>query len=125
MYSSFQNGKVPKNWEKVAYPSLKPLTSWYTDLLERVNFMNEWLVNGQPTTFWMSGFFFPQGFMTGCLQTHARNYKIAIDKLSFCFQILPEEDPTEVEEAPEDGVYIYGLFMDGARWDRENQVIAD
>ena len=46
MYSSFQNGKVPKNWEKVAYPSLKPLTSWYTDLLERVNYMNEWLVNG-------------------------------------------------------------------------------
>jgi dynein heavy chain len=58
MYNSFQNGKVPRNWEKVAYPSLKPLTS---------------------------GFFFPQGFMTGCLQTHARNYKIAIDKLSFSF----------------------------------------
>jgi len=29
MYNSFQNGRVPKNWEKVAYPSLKPLTSWY------------------------------------------------------------------------------------------------
>ena len=29
MYSSFTNGRVPKNWEKVAYPSLKPLTSWY------------------------------------------------------------------------------------------------
>ncbi len=85
MYSSFQNGKVPRNWEKVAYPSLKPLTSWYQDLIERVSFMNEWLVNGQPSSFWMSGFFFPQCFLTGCLQTHARNYKIAIDKLSFCF----------------------------------------
>lgn len=85
MYSSFQNGKVPRNWEKVAYPSLKPLTSWYADLIERVAFMNNWLVNGQPTSFWMSGFFFPQGFMTGCLQTHARNYKIAIDKLAFSF----------------------------------------
>lgn len=87
--------------------------------------MNNWLVNGQPTSFWMPGFFFPQGFMTGCLQTHARNYKIAIDKLSFSFQILPEEEPSEVEESPEDGVYIYGLFMDGARWDRDNQVVAD
>lgn len=36
MYISIQNGQVPKNWEKVAYPSLKPLTSWYKDLLERV-----------------------------------------------------------------------------------------
>jgi dynein heavy chain, axonemal len=87
--------------------------------------MNNWLVNGLPTSFWMPGFFFPQGFLTGCLQTHARNYKIAIDKLSFSFQIMPEEDPSEVEESPEDGVYIYGLFMDGARWERDNQVVAD
>jgi len=85
MYSSFQNGRVPTNWAKVAYPSLKPLTSWYKDLIDRVAFMSEWMINGQPNAFWMSGFFFPQGFMTGCLQTHARNYKIAIDKLSFSF----------------------------------------
>jgi dynein heavy chain len=38
---------------------------------------------------------------------------------------MNEEEPSEVEEPPEDGVYIYGLFMDGARWDRENSVIAD
>lgn len=125
MYVSIQNGQVPKNWEKVAYPSLKPLATWYKDLLERVIFMQEWLTNGAPNSFWLSGFFFPQGFMTGCLQTHARNYKIAIDKLNFSFQVLTEEEPTEVEEPPEDGVYIYGLYMDGARWDRENQMIAD
>jgi len=87
--------------------------------------MNNWLVNGQPTAFWMSGFFFPQGFLTGCLQTHARNYKIAIDRLAFSFQIMAEEEPTEIEESPEDGVYIYGLYMDGARWDRENTIVAD
>lgn len=87
--------------------------------------MQNWLVNGNPNSFWLSGFFFPQGFMTGCLQTHARNYRIAIDKLSFSFQIMLEEEPEEVEEAPEDGVYIYGLFMDGARWDRESQLISD
>ena len=76
---------MPTNWAKEAYPSLKPLTSWYKDLIDRVAFMSEWMINGQPNAFWMSGFFFPQGFMTGCLQTHARNYKIAIDKLSFSF----------------------------------------
>ena len=85
MYVSIQNNQVPKNWEKVAYPSLKPLATWYKDLLERVVFMQDWLINGPPNSFWLSGFFFPQGFMTGCLQTHARNYKIAIDKLSFSF----------------------------------------
>lgn len=63
--------------------------------------------------------------MTGCLQTHARNYKIAIDRLAFSFQVQEAEEPEELDEPPEDGVYIHGFFMDGARYNREEQVIDD
>lgn len=69
--------------------------------------------------------FFPQGFMTGVLQTHARQYKIAIDRLGFAFEILTEETAADITEAPEDGVYVYGLYIEGARWDRENACVAD
>jgi len=67
MYLSLTNGRVPFNWEKVAYPSLKPLASWFEDMKLRVQFINEWLTQGEPAAFWISGFFFPQGFMTGVL----------------------------------------------------------
>lgn len=125
MYVSLQNGSVPKNWEAKAYPSLKPLASWFIDLKARVAFTENWLVNGNPNSYWLSGMFFPHGFMTGCLQTHARLYKIPIDKLSFTFAVQEAEDADEIEEAPEDGVYIHGFFMDGARWNRDEFVIDD
>lgn len=125
MYLSLTNGFVPANWVKVAYPSLKPLTSWFEDLILRVEFLNKWLTEGNPPAYWISGLFFPQGFMTGCLQTHARQYKIAIDELAFSFIVLEYEEPEQVEERPVDGVFIYGCFMDGARYNREQKCIDD
>lgn len=52
--------------------------------------MSEWLKNGNPNTFWMSGLFFPQGFLTGVLQSHARRpgEEIPIDELSFSFKFM-------------------------------------
>lgn len=125
MYLCFQNNQVPANWAKVAYPSLKPLASWYQDLIDRVIFMDEWLKNGSPRSFWISGLFFPQGFMTGCLQTHSRQYRIPIDKLQFSFTILEAETIEDIEEGPEDGVYVHGFYMDGARYNRDDQIIDD
>jgi dynein heavy chain len=43
MYFSFLSNKVPENWQKVAYPCLKPLASWIKDFLERVEFFKEWV----------------------------------------------------------------------------------
>lgn len=125
MYLSILNNQVPKNWQAVAYPSLKVLSLWYPDLIERVEVIKKWLDEGNPTSYWLPGLFFPQGFMTGVLQTHARQYKIAIDKLDFAFTILEAEKAEEIEEIPEQGVYIWGLFLDGARWDRENEILTD
>lgn len=45
--------------------------------------------------------------------------------LSFHFTIMEAEGPGDVEESPSDGVYVYGLYIDGARWDRDNEYISD
>jgi hypothetical protein len=51
---------VPKAWEAKAYPSMKPLAAWATDLMDRLAFINKWVEIGIPTVFWVSGFYFPQ-----------------------------------------------------------------
>ena len=37
---------------------------------------------------------------------------MAIDLLDFDFEMLKEEP----EKSPEDGSYVYGLYLDGAWW---------
>jgi dynein heavy chain len=44
--------------------------------------------------------------------------------LNFQFKVL-EDDHDQIENPPKDGVYIYGLYMDGARWDRMEMAIDD
>ena len=108
MYLAFQNNVLPGIWKKVSYSSLKPLSSWFKDMIARVNFLRDWLNNRNPLSFWMSGFYFPQGFLTGVLQTHARQYKIPIDTLSFKFKVLGL-DKDKLLGAPEVILYLFRM----------------
>ncbi|KAK2951265.1 putative Dynein axonemal heavy chain 6 [Blattamonas nauphoetae] len=74
MSQAFLVNQVPEIWSHVAYPSLKPLSSW--------------IEHGEPPSFLLPGFFFPQAFLTGVLQTHARLTQIAIDTLSFNAHVM-------------------------------------
>jgi len=118
MFLAFQNNLVPSIWSKSAYPSLKPLASWVKDYHRRITFFQSWLTKGEPKCFWLPGFYYPQGFMTGALQSHARRYQLAIDTLSFGYHIKAMEASEDVADPPEDGLYIDGLYLEAARWDR-------
>ena len=66
------NNQTPLLWMKVSYPSLKPLSSYIAELLERLDFFQHWLDDGPPTVFQMPKFFFVQAFMTGVMQNFAK-----------------------------------------------------
>ena len=102
-----------------------------------------WLTDTQPISFWLSGLSFPQGFITGMLQTHARKYNVPIDHLKLDYvvtnQVLNQEDietahikaSKEVPEvyenlqSPVDGVLAHGLFLDAGMWDLKFMVLVD
>ncbi|GAA6221830.1 dynein heavy chain 1, axonemal-like [Lates japonicus] len=116
MANSLFNNVVPDMWKAKAYPSLKPLASWVSDLLQRINFLQRWIYKGIPPVFWISGFFFPQAFLTGTLQNYARCYSASIDTIGFDFEVMVKS-VSEMTEKPDAGCYIHGLFLEGARWD--------
>jgi dynein heavy chain len=124
MYNCFVFQRVPDLWSSAGYPCLKPLASWIEDHFQRLDVTKRWMEAGPPPSYWLSGFFFPQGFMTAVKQSYSRAYKIAIDTLTVGAEIMTFDGaPCKVE--PADGVYIYGLFMQGARFDRGHMAIEE
>merc|ERR1740123_1348905 len=113
----------PAYWMKTSYPSLKPLSSYCADLSARLDFLTDWERDGHPKTYWISGFYFTQAFLTGTLQNFARKHTLPIDTLGWYFTML-ESGKTEWDK-PETGCIVYGLFMDGARWDHTEKCIAE
>merc|ERR1719409_1850011 len=125
--SMFVN-EQPDLWVKKGPLSLKPLSSWYLDILARCQFFQMWYDLGTPPPcFWISGIFFPQAFFTGAMQNFARKYGEEIDLLSYkqtCMDSV-KEPRVELTRPPEDGVYIYGIFLEGARWSSSTHQIDD
>jgi dynein heavy chain len=124
MYRCFLFQRIPPKWAS-AYPSLKSLGSWFKDLLLRIDFLRSWVMNGPPSVFWISAFSFPQGFLTAVLQQHARRFKIPIDTLRFRCEVQQQYNSDEIKQPARLGVYISGLFMEGARWDAAAGSIAE
>ena len=120
-------GRVPLVWSSVAYPSLKPCGPWVADLLKRLAFFQAWQSAGTaPNTYWISGFFFTQAFITGTLQNYARKHQLPIDTVAFDHAVLRPEEQREAEaNKVADGVVVWGLFIEGARWEVDSHVLAE
>ncbi|XP_072105024.1 dynein axonemal heavy chain 6-like isoform X2 [Mobula birostris] len=171
MYNCFLSLKMPKLWQLHSYDSCKPLGSWIDDLVDRVNFFRTWSVqfvagaqqrivvlqersasqrsvtqqtcNVNPSAFWLSAFFSPQGFLVALLQNHARKHGVPMDSLTFSFHILPFSEDTEDHSsptkhrsntwtkafkgraAPDDGAVLFGFYLDGASWDPKAETLKD
>lgn len=104
VHAAMSVGRLPAVWAAKSYPSLKPLGGYISDFLARLQFQQNWIDNGEPDIYWLSGLYFTQSFITGVLQNHSRKNKLQIDLVTIKFYVSRFE--TEVTEEPELGVYV-------------------
>ena len=105
IYNSLLINRIPLAWQKIGYSSFKSFISWKNDLQKRIEFIRDWLINGHPYTYWISGLFYPQGFITGVYQNHARETKIPVSDIILEFNVM-NLNKDEIKKQPEAGVYI-------------------
>ncbi|XP_044299056.1 dynein axonemal heavy chain 8 isoform X1 [Varanus komodoensis] len=118
------DARIPQFWKRVSWDS-STLGFWFTELLERNNQFRVWIFEGRPPVFWMTGFFNPQGFLTAMRQEVTRAHKgWALDTVTIHNEVL-KQVKEEITVAPPEGVYIYGLYLDGAGWDRRNNKLTE
>ena len=55
------------------------------------------------------------------MQNYARKMTIPIDELIFDFEVIQEENPDE----PADGINVYGMFLEGCRWDYDTRLLGE
>lgn len=116
---------VPENWKSRAYPSMYSLAQWYSDLLLRIKELDMWVGDFQlPSAVWLGGLFNPQSFLTSIMQTTARKNEWPLDKMCLSVDVL-KKTRDELAGAPREGSYLYGLYMEGARWDGNLGQIAE
>ncbi|XP_078119766.1 dynein axonemal heavy chain 8-like [Sander vitreus] len=118
------DARVPNLWKKISWES-STLGFWFTELLERNKQFRSWVFEGRPKTFWMTGFFNPQGFLTAMRQEVTRaNKGWALDTVTLTNKVLKQAQE-EITASPTEGVYVYGLYLDGAGWDRKNTYLIE
>lgn len=120
---SMSIGKLPAQWASKSYPSIKPLSSYVTDLVTRLEYLQSWIRNGEPRVFWLPGFYFTQSFITAILQNYARRSQVQIDLVTLKNEITAYENVGQVVE--QQGVLIHGVYLEGARWDRGTCYLED
>ncbi|XP_056424627.1 dynein axonemal heavy chain 8 isoform X2 [Hyla sarda] len=118
------DARIPRVWSKVSWTS-SSLGLWFSELLERSCQLTSWIYEGRPNVFWMTGFFNPQGFLTAVIQEAVRAHMCwALDSMTVENVVL-RQMKEEITTPPSDGVYIHGLFLEGAGWDRRNSKLVE
>ena len=113
------DAKVPRKWLKFSWQSAS-LGFWFTELLERDAQFRRWCMHGRPKVFWMTGFFNPQGFITAMRQEVTRAHKNwSLDSV-VCQNLVTRFTKEDIHESPPEGVYITGLFLEGASLERKS-----
>jgi len=117
LLQSLQAHTIPVAWAKLSHESARSLGPWFIDLLHRIEHLNRWTDEMRmPLSIWISGLFNPQALLTAIRQSNAAEAKTTLDQI--CVVIRPTGLDWDLQEPATTGVYVHGMYLDGAAWEK-------
>eukprot|EP00930_Biecheleria_cincta_P019630 TRINITY_DN14937_c0_g1_i1.p1 TRINITY_DN14937_c0_g1~~TRINITY_DN14937_c0_g1_i1.p1 ORF type:complete len:2664 (-),score=482.78 TRINITY_DN14937_c0_g1_i1:99-7019(-) len=131
--SALVNNVVPELWlastyQEPAHAGRRALASWLKDVRQRAVWLRRWEKSGKiPSCIYLNRLFNPRGFLASVLHNHARRIEAPPEKMTFVHKpelALDTEDEVNKQMASQaaanySGIYVAGLFLDGADWNRQ------
>lgn len=114
--TAFFNGQLPDMWRKMAPQTEKNLVNWINHYEKRFKQYRNWVDVEEPKVMWLSGLSIPESYGTALIQTTCRSKGWALDKSTMYTNVTKIFDASEVTQRLEQGTYVQGLYIEGARW---------
>lgn len=131
------DGRVPSWWSQISWQA-PGIGVWFNTLLMRHEQLHSWVEKGRPKSFWLAGFFNPQGFLTAVKQMVTRKHnedcspdqRWTLDEVVLRtevkrYEVAHEKDIRTLPLPPGEGVFIHGLYLEGARWNLADGCLQD
>jgi len=107
---------------------LPTLGLWFSSFLARDAQNRTWMDSSRPMSFWLTGFFNPQGILTAMKQEVTRRHKSeswALDDMVYHTDVTTMNDIVNVKALPAEGLYIHGLQLDGGAWNKPDKMLQE
>lgn len=117
------NGFLPAMWAGLAPQTLKNLVNWMDHFQKRFAQYKSWIEVEEPKVIWLSGLHIPESYLTALVQTTCRRKGWALDKSTLYTMVTKIKNPNEVKKRLDDGCYIQGLYLEGARWNPDKDCL--
>jgi len=109
--------RLPTAWTTDSFLSMRPLPSWFENFQQRNQQLLDWIPEMvTPKVSMISYFFNPMSFLTAIMQSMSLTFSYDLDQMSLVVDVL-KKAADQVDTAAREGHHVYGLMMEGGRWD--------
>ncbi len=116
--------RLPERWRSLSFPTNRPLSSWLLSFKERYAQLADWVLEpiSIPKVVDLNKLFKPQSLLTAIKQVACQKQGLELDKLYVATEVT-KKDKSQIESHSKEGAYIYGTYLEGAKWDIANNCL--